>query len=88
MHLATLELRELLQSQFAALVFDRKYAQCHEHFVRVQTRVVAMKEVHLGLLNGLYHPLGDEFDAMVDSGQMLGGIEDEGGAGAEQVARF
>ena len=52
----------------------------------MQARVVPVQEGHLGPLDGLYHLLGDELDRVVYAGEMLGGVEQERRAGAQQVA--
>ena len=45
-----------------------------------------MQHVDFGVLDGLYHLLRDELDAVVDACKVLEGVEQQGCAGAEQVA--
>ena len=50
----------------------------------MQTGVLGTEILGLGLLHGLDQTLGDQFGLVVDAGQILGGIEQQGGGTAEQ----
>ena len=87
-NLTTFEERQAGKRLGAVLVPQTEHGESHEHFVGVKTWVVAVEVGDLGLLNGFDHLLRNEADAVVDACQMLGGIEDEGGAGAEERTRL
>lgn len=88
MYLAALEEREHFEG-FAALLVDRaEDCEGDEHFVSVQAGVMSAEPVELHLLYGLDHGLGDKLDVVVYTGEVFGGVEYEGGAWSEQVARL
>ena len=54
----------------------------------MQAGIPSVQIVHLGLLDRGDHGLGDELDVMFDAGDVLEGIQEQGGAGAEQGTAF
>ena len=52
----------------------------------MQAGVASAQVFYLGVLYGFYQTLRNEFFAVVDACQMFGGVEDERGAGTEQIA--
>ena len=75
MHLATLELRQLLESAAAVLVVGAQHGERHKNLVGVQTRIAATQIVGLGVLNRLDDMLGNELHGVVDAGELLDGVE-------------
>ena len=86
MHLAAVEEGEAVEGAAAVVVEEAQYREGDEHLVGVQAGVAAVQHVDLGVLDGLYHLLRYEFDAVVDADQVLEGVEQQGGAGAEELA--
>ena len=85
-HLATVEEWEAVEGAAAVVVEEAEDGEGDEHLVGVEARVAAVQHVDLGVLDGLYHLLRDELDAVVDAGEVLKGVEQQCGAGAKQVA--
>ena len=52
----------------------------------MQARIVATEKVELHMLDRLYHFLRYELYGVVDTGEVLHGIEDQRGAGAKKSA--
>ena len=50
----------------------------------MQSWVVAVEQFHFRVLNGLNYLLGYQFYAVVNAGQIFGGVQQEGCAGSEQ----
>ena len=88
MHLAALQLRQTLQGTATVVIIQTQHRERHQHLIGVEPWIIAVQQGDLGLLYGLYHLLRDEFDAVINAGQMLGRIQDQGGAGAEERARL
>ena len=86
MHLAAFELWQAFQGFLAVLVPEAEHGEGHQHLVGVQAWVPAMQVVHLGGLDRLNHGLWNEFHLMGYARDVFGGIQDQGGAGTEQVA--
>ena len=85
-HLAAVEQGQAVEGATAVVVQQAQYREGDQHLVGVQARVAAVQHVDLGVLDGLYHLLRDELDAVVDAGEVLEGVEQQGGAGTEEVA--
>ncbi len=88
MNLAAFEFRKFFKSPPTVFVVGRKNRQRHQHFVGVQTRIVAAQIVDLGVLDRLDHVLRNQFHSMVYAGQMLGGVEYKGRTRSEQHTRL
>ena len=54
----------------------------------MQTGIAASEILYFGLLDRLYHALGDEFHLVVDAGKIFGDIEQQGGTTAKQRTRL
>lgn len=71
MNLTVAQFRQLLQGATAVLVLLREYRQGDNHFICVQTRVVATQVTDLGVLDRLYHRLRDELQVVVYASEMF-----------------
>ena len=78
MNLTATQLWKLLESLATVFVVLGQYREGYEHFVGMQTRVVASEVVDLGVLDRLNHGLWDELCLVVDAGKMLGDVEKQG----------
>lgn len=85
MGLAAIELGQFLKGATAVLVVGGDYREGHEHFVSVKARVDAAQIGGLGVLDRLDHILGDEFDGVLDAGEVLDGVEYQRGARTQKV---
>ena len=85
-NLAAVEHGQAVEGAAAVVVKEAQYRQGDQHLVGVQARVAAVQHANFGVLDGFNHFLRDELDAVVDAGQMLQCVEQQGGAGTEQVA--
>ena len=85
MNLTAFQKRQCVKSLAAVLVIRTQDRKGDQHLVSVQTRVLAVKISDLRLLDRLDEPTRNEFDTVVDPGQMLGGLEEKGGARSEKV---
>ena len=84
MRLASSQQRQHGQCTPASVVGAAQEGECHEDLVGVQSRIASSEVLHLGLLDGLDEVLGNESHTVFYAGQVLGGIEQQGSAGAEQ----
>lgn len=85
-HLTSAKLREDFEGPAAVFVIAREDGEGYEDFVGVQARVVAVQVFGLGVLYRLYEGLWDELEVVVDAGEVLDGVEEERGTGAEELA--
>ena len=85
-HLAAVEHGQAVKGAAAVVVQQAEDGERDQHLVGVQARVAAVQHVDFGVLDGLYHFLRDELDAVVDAGKVLEGVEQQGSAGTEQFA--
>ena len=83
--LAALEKRKRVKGLAAVLVIGAQDREGDQYLVRMQTRVLAVKVGDLGLLNRFDKPSGNKLRAVVDAGQMLGGLEEDRGAGTQKI---
>ncbi len=88
MGLTAVEFGEFLECESAVFVVSAQHRQRHEHFVGMEARVAAAQIVCFSVLDWLDHVLRYQFDRVIDTRQMLQGVEDQGGARAEEVACF
>ena len=79
-HLTAAQTGKHLQGAAAALVAVGEHRQGHQHFIGVEARVVPFEVDCFCVLNRFDHLLRDQFQAVVDAGQMLYGVENQGGA--------
>ena len=86
MHLTAAELGQLFEGEAAVVVLVGQNGECHEHFVAVETWVLAAEITYLGVLYRLDQRLGDKLQTMVDAGKMLGDVEKQGGAASQEFA--
>lgn len=83
--LTAFQQRKRVQSLAAVLVVRAQDRKGDQDLVRVEARIVAVKEGDLRLLDRLDEPAGDQFDAVVDPGKMLCGLQKKGGARPQKV---
>ena len=74
-HVAALELGELLQSDSSRLILGGRAGQRDQDLIGVQAGIPAAEVVGLEGLDGLDGAGGDQVDLMVDAGQLLEGVE-------------
>jgi len=84
--LAAVEFRKTFKGLAAVFVEEREHRNGDEDLVRMEAGIMAVEIADLGLLDGLDHILGDELYLVVYAGEMLCGIENQRGGGAEQRA--
>ena len=87
MHVAALELGELLQSDSSRLILGGRAGQRDQDLIGVQAGIPAAEVVGLEGLDGLDGAGGDQVDLMVDAGQLLEGVEQGRGGRAQQADR-
>ena len=83
-HVAALELGELLQSDSSRLILGGRAGQRDQDLIGVQAGIPAAEVVGLEGLDGLDGAGGDQVDLMVDAGQLLESIEQSGRGCAQQ----
>ena len=85
MNLTAAELREFLKGETAVRVLGAQHSEGNQHLIGVETRIAAAEIIHLHVLDRLDHGLRNELGTVVDAGEMLGGIQKQSRARAEQV---
>ena len=86
MHIAALELGELLQSDSSRLILGGRAGQRDQDLIGVQAGIPAAKVVGLEGLDGLDGGGRNEVKLLVDAGQLLEGIQQGRGSSTQQRA--
>ena len=76
MNLAALQQRKRVQGLAAVLVIRTQDRKGDQHLVCVKTRILAVQVGYLGLLDWFDESSRNEFDAVLDSGEMFGGLQE------------
>ena len=85
-HIAALELGELLQCDGGSLILGGGAGQRDEDLIGVQAGVVAAEVVGLEGLDRLDGTGGDKVGLLIDAGQLLKGVQEGRGGRAQQGA--
>ena len=88
MHLAAIQLWQGGKGVAAIFVVEAQHGEGDTYLIGMQARIIATQQRHFHPLDGLDHLLRNQLDIMVDMGQMLGGIQQQSGAGAEAGTGF
>ena len=88
MYLSAHQIGKLLQRQAAVFVQTAHHRNSYQHLVGVQARITSVEILHLQFLDGLDHRLGNQLYIVSDAGQVLDGIQQQRGAGAQQRTGF
>ena len=87
-YLTSKKLGELFERTAALLVVSAQQRQGNEYLVGMQAGIATAEVSGLGMLNRLYHVLRNQLDRVVDSGKILGGVEDKSRTRAEEFGAF
>ena len=83
-NLATLQLGKGVEGTAAVLIVQTQHGESYQHLVGMEAGIVTVEQDGLGVLDRLYVGLWNQFDAVVDAGQVFGSIEQQCGTGSEK----